>query len=121
MGKPEHYQQYIAEDDILCYKMLQSIADVLSAPYSIYIYKLNEKQEEIQMKPISDIGFPEEVVIHEGYHSYSELCFAKEAISSFPHPKFRLFTAIIPKGSTYFKNDREYVSSNIIIKEEIEL
>ena len=52
------------------------------------------------------------VTIHEGYHSYRSLKVLKEEQKRWDDSLIGI-KMIIPKGTLYYKNDREYVSERL--------
>lgn len=109
-GTPEERKVLIAKRDIVCYK-------ILNKGYSLfheYLYKYNKKNPEIKLIP-EKIAYSYAKRISEGYHSYRRQQYAKEGVGYWE----QLVQFIIPKGSTYYKNEDEYVSSQIIRKKVI--
>lgn len=107
----------IAKEDIECFKIgyktfLSNAEDAFKSQYRLYIYQLNDKQPELQLEPKHDteLGWD---IIHEGYHSYSNLTTA--IVNAFSDQV--VVKCIIPKGATYYYNprDEEYVSTSLIV------
>ena len=84
----------IAKKDIKVYKLLYSD---LTSPWYDFQYELN-KEYEVYFKVELD-HYTYESIISEGLHSFSRQFF----IAYKKEPR-KLFKAIIPKGSTYYKN-----------------
>lgn len=118
----------VAVEDIPCYKVMSTmevrrrkwwefwkkLEDVIYISfYHHYIYHSNEKNPTVQLYPLqfSSSG----VVIYQGYHSYKMKCSAYKGATD----DFVRVQCIIPKGSTYFENSNEYVSSNIIVTDQL--
>ena len=95
-------RQMTAKRDIECYKLFTKSTEALC---SFFTYKINTENTVINLHPIGR-------KIEEGYHSYKNY---NSIDYGWIHDTLR--RCIIPKGSKYYVNDTEYVSSNIIVKE----
>lgn len=110
----------IAEQDICVYKIVRSINDFLcsSAMQNFqYQYKILYTQEEpILVQP----GYRTSYRIEKGFHSYKTYFKAKKAFYKFSECSLYndtiIVECIIPKDSTFYKNEKdEIVSDRIII------
>jgi len=108
IDKEKHPKVKIAKQDIICYKRLVSNNGRLTGVYFDYNYVLGALNYQPLYKMEIAAG-----KIHFGFHSYSN----KKKVHEF----YTSYICIIPKGSEYFYNSRyqEYVSNQIIIKEEL--
>jgi hypothetical protein len=99
----------VAQKDIVCYKILNRR---YSPHYYPFRYKWNKLNERIDLK----ITWGN--MISEGYHSYKKLKVIPgyDNNSQVPSAKFRIYKMIIPKGTLYYENEKEYVSETIILK-----
>lgn len=118
--------EQIAEEDIVCYKLLiecydkKSKSTVFKSIRGTYqlntLYRLRKK-----LKP--DNNILQEFGINKGYHSYDKegAIVAKKHALSFR----KIYKCIIPKGAKYYKgvhNNREYtgyVSTSIKVIEQV--
>lgn len=102
-------RQLTAKKNIECYKAMNLIDENYArSACKNFIYKLKKTNPEIELKPGYDrFGC---LVISKGYHSEKKLQDAQNGWNNRP-----VYLCIIPKGSKYYVNDYEYVSSNIII------
>ena len=107
---PDHKEKKTATEDIVCYKILRT--DLVSIYYN-YQYKIGKlaKSSLLYNSFMVDI-------ITDGLHSYSDLIKAQKRRS---YSTRTIYKAIIPKGAKYYYNphDKEYVSNQLIIQEEI--
>lgn len=115
-----------AEQDIIVYKIVTNLkykryfwhpwdkylASVKSSVrgfiYKVYLYNI-----PIKLAPLRRIY---SFYIEEGYHSYGSL---QKAKCEYPGLSWYIIKCIIPKGSFYYEYGELYVSSNIIITDEI--
>lgn len=106
-----HKEKKIANRDITCYKCLYNS---FRSPYRGKLYKLNKLYKSSIYIDMTICMTP---IITRGLHSYSCKRFAISRMDTWEI----LVKGIIPKGSKYYYNpDRhEYVSNQIIIKEQI--
>jgi hypothetical protein len=106
--------EYIAEEDIMCYKVLDAFNGEYYAPIYNFIYKRRKTYTlkcNIKIYPpsILEYNMPIFAVIQEGFHSLQGfdildiVKYGGNAIAEF----------IIPKGAHYYKNKTEYVSDQI--------
>lgn len=118
-------KRYIAEEDIPCYKMVWDITSRTCKSFHTYFgYEFGElytllNSQSVQsgymidenpdgfLKPQTCTTYGDDIMIDIGFHSYIEQDYRA-------HVK-----CIIPKGSEYYMNDEEYVSNQLIIKEQI--
>lgn len=105
-------EEKVAKEDIICYKMTdQGASDNQFTPmfFNSSFYekdKLNPVIKlEIKRTYNSFTGF----AINDGYHSLID----SEGIEDFGY-KWGIF--VIPTGSLYYENSREYVSNQLIYK-----
>jgi hypothetical protein len=109
----------VATKDIKCYKVFNrsecygnQYGSYVRSYYQSFLYKVGVLYElDGYINPIKNFW---DATIDVGLHSYSTLNKAKEQ----GWREYRvIYECIIPKGSTYYYNDRhcEYVSDQIII------
>lgn len=104
----------IAKKNIVCYKLLSAYQ---VSPYQNFVYRKNQKNDDMQLILRSNI-------INIGYHSYKKFktSYIRSTrdwgISQSGPTRLKVFKFVIPKGAEYYENNREYVSSNIILKNE---
>jgi len=113
---PKHPIAKIAKKDITCYKVLND--NMCPRHYSVYPpYVFGKINPSIRLETHSYLPG----VIELGYHSFSIQRPARRICKAFWRDNPLLVRCIIPKGELYYFNpdDREYVSTNIIIKEEV--
>lgn len=117
-----------ATEDIPCYKIMldrevrkrkwwefwEKPEDITyRSLYRDYIYHSNEENPPVQLYPMRFSS--RSAVIYEGYHSYK----MKYSAYKWTADDFVRVQCIIPKGSTYFESEGEYVSSNIIVTDQL--
>jgi len=131
--------KYIAEEDIVCYKIVRKHGYNSFLSYYTYfkyylniLYTMKDCKYELilehyrQYIPIQHTLDSNEmyiiygdpgIIIYAGYHSYIsyEMCYMNIRFNSY------VVKCIIPKGSTYYMNEDEYVSNQIIIKEWMQI
>ena len=99
----------VAEKDIVCYKIL----DRRTSPHQYWFeYKKNEKTERIRLV-VHQNNAVDTAWINEGYHSYKSFWQYIPKYDNFaqiPRAHFGIYKMVIPKGTTYYENDSEYVS-----------
>lgn len=110
-----------AFNDIECFKMVYRKSDSHCVSYVMgYEYSLGEENERIKIetdkKLYNDVDGTNFLVVRKGYHSYV----SSKDIQ--PCDNCVIVKCIIPAGSQYFMDTyhKQYVSSNIIVKEYIE-
>lgn len=109
----------IVDYPLVVYKVVRYVD--LSICYSLcrnfeYIYK--EEYKQISDLKITQRKYHYEWVINEGFHSYTRNRAIQEYKETVLHSisKFALVECIIPKGSTFYRNENnEIVSDRIII------
>lgn len=124
--------RYTANKDIKCYKVFDK-ADItwdiskqffkkirevksLFQKYLYIPYNINPEINIIRSGYTYDWTLKYAYYIMEGYHSYATLNVAKLYSNQF----FHIIECIIPKGTKYFINEnKEIISSNIIITDEV--
>lgn len=99
----------IAKTDIKCRKYLRK--DNISPCRFLFKYEENIVSEKVEIKkektPESETG----IGIGIGYHSYKDARFAPYWLRANTFVK----TFIIPAGTRYFENKKEYVSETIML------
>lgn len=109
--------KYIAEKDIVCYKIVNLRDKEIISYWFEFPYELNRKYTTQVLQPI--FTKKDNIRIEKGFHSYRTLGIAKDYIY---YDMFNLLPEIIvkcivPKGSEYYINSKEMVSNQIIIVE----
>jgi len=108
VGKDE---KLIANEDIICYKVLKKKWFKYYAPvWTDHRYKRNKLY---YAKFGIKLFKPGKIRIDEGLHSYKNMEDAKTSWGCFEK---HIKKFIIPKGAEYYCNDKEYVSNQIIMK-----
>jgi len=97
-------RSHIAKRDIVCYKLLSRDNQ---APFFSFYYEKNE------ITPKVPLVVKKNKTIDYGYHSFRSLTRIKRK-SKLLYLYIR--TLIIPKGSIYYKNNKEFVSNQIMLK-----
>ena len=97
----------IAESDITCFKGLDRVKDMegnikLISPY---YNKTNWEVGKVKTATIVRVGA---CIIDKGLHSCKTWGIARN------HSRY-IYPAVIPKGSIYWENDKEYLSERLII------
>lgn len=106
-------------------KEVYKILDGTTSPYMNFTYELGRLNTEITLTPITVISKQPSTnisvymtLIHEGYHSYSNIAHAIYMSKKHVIGDIKVCRCIIPRNAYYYENDNgEVVSSNIIIKE----
>lgn len=131
------FKPLVAEEDIICYKVLVEEDNKLFSPMHSHIYELNTPNEHVPIKPIvGEYQHPlvrkvkmKEHKIERGYHSFARYSaaetfyrFMKRTMMTTDNCKPRIVQAIIPKGTTYYEGTdnrksqvRAYASETITI------
>ena len=118
----DHQEIKIAEDNILCYKHFHyNTSTHAVSSFEKFKYTFGELYVQVNLQwPLNNVRekYDKIKVIEEGFHSYSELDAGTNEAITWGEP---LHQCIIPKGSKYFYDPgrKQYVSNQIIIKEEI--
>lgn len=109
-------RKYIAEEDIVCYKVV-NIQDTKIISYWFgFPYELNRKYTTQVLQPMFMKNGT--ILIEEGFHSYRNLTTAKEeSMLSLCDPHI-IVKCIVPKGSEYYISSKSMVSNQIIIIEK---
>lgn len=122
----------IAEEDIICYKILVKRGDTYITPFAemdITNYVVNNKvwndsaPEDIKTQILLDVPPRKYYVIGEGFiHTYKHryVYIADLLKQYFPEDEIVVFKCIIPAGTVYFEgNDDDYCSKSLkFIKNE---
>lgn len=113
----------IAKEDIICYKALKKKTrkgrKFLSTPYKKMEVELDFHYYQEGKNIFDKFSFDQGttcIEINRGLHSYKNWLDAK--FSKLLDSRLIIYKAIIPKGSIYFDNDRNYASDNLIITSE---
>ena len=109
--------KYIAEKDIVCYKIVNLRGNEITSYWFEFPYELNRKYTTQVLQPIP--APYDNIRIEKGFHSYRNLYTAKgdiwlSLIESLPKV---IVKCIVPKGSEHYINSQEMVSNQIIIVE----
>lgn len=113
---PAHSEVKIAEEDIECYKILDSVVinyPIMISPYQKEVYFRKGGSSEYVIKEVKKFGFDETGNIHEGLHTHSTL----ETADNQRGWSERVYKAIIPKGTKYYydPDKKEFVSLKLKI------
>jgi len=105
-------QPLVAKRDITCYKLVFDkggwrTRTGYEAACQRYAYYPGRRTKRVVIKPLIV-----EKNIYEGYHSYRSLKVVKKEQKRWCDDLVPI-KLIIPKGTTYYKNDREYVSERL--------
>jgi len=121
----------IAKEDIVCWKVLNSdFSPIYGFQYVLHTHPylkgvvnsrvIIKKEQDI----FFDFGVPSMYVINEGYHSYKSESIAEGECpmlmfflpaAGFPIGDIKVVMFLIPKGTKYYENQKEYVSETIIM------
>ena len=107
--------KYIAEKDIVCYKIVYLQGKEIISFWYDFIYELNRKYTTQVLQPIP--APYDNIRIEKGFHSYRNLDTAKGDIWLSLMESLTIVKCIVPKGSEYYINNKEMVSNQIIIVE----
>lgn len=127
-------ERLVAKQDIVCYKIFdvnctfykykkflgipyKRILVSAISPYFKFIYEPYKKYNSVELEIIKTKSWIAFFTfrIKEGYHSFVSL----KTVIPFDLEDFYIVKCIIPKNSIYYTNQREYVSSDIIVTDEI--
>lgn len=102
----------VAKRDITCYKLVFGKGEWRTrtgyeAACQRYAYYPGRRTKRVVIKPLIV-----EKNIYEGYHSYRSLKVVKLEKREW-YENLVIIKLIIPKGTLYYKNDREYVSERL--------
>lgn len=105
----------VAKRDITCYKLVFNKGEWgnhngYEAACQEYAYYLGRTTKRVVIKPTERTE--QLPIILKGYHSYRSLKVLKEEQLKW-HSDLIPMKMIIPKGTIYYKNDREYVSERL--------
>ena len=107
--------KYIAEKDIICYKIVYLQGKEIISFWYDFPYELNRKYTTQVLQPIP---MPNgDISIEKGFHSYRNLDTAKGDVWLSLMESLVIIKCIVPKGSEYYINSKEMVSNQIIIVE----
>lgn len=112
-----------ARKDIVVYKVLRKTAlcDYLYSPVRDFRYDLNKLYKVDSLDIHYDCPGSTFIKVERGLHAYSTLKRAKDKFDT-AYPYYRVYQAIIPKGSLYIEGeDEEIVSNQLIVQKEIQL
>lgn len=101
----------IANKNITVYKVLENFNDDMLSPYQSEQYKFGELKSvnKFSSETINLGGRLWMLTINKGIHSYNPK--QLKLLGNIFNLKFHTVAkCVIPKGTPYFKNDREYVS-----------
>ena len=107
--------KYIAEKDIVCYKIVYLQGKKIVSFWYDFPYELNRKYTTQVLQPIP---MPNgDIRIKKGFHSYRNLNTARRDIWLSLMESLVIVKCIVPKDSEYYINSKEMVSNQIIIVE----
>lgn len=106
----------IAEKDIICWKFLDLAWDkvrYVSPYYSNFVWKKGKKCRSKLDKPY--LGYTIYWEIEKGFHSYKSrrIAYLDRRHHIYIYDS-SLHKFIIPAGASYYENDKEYVSNQLI-------
>jgi len=109
-------KQYIANKDIIGYKWTHSYEikrDLFKSFFQDFVYVRGKKAAEVELLPMKKLPYERisASVINKGYHT---LKLKKDISKSLNRRRDNGAIFIIPKGSAYYENDTERVSSSLI-------
>lgn len=107
--------KYIAEKDIVCYKIVYLQGKKIISFWFDFPYELNKKYTTQVLQPI--FTKKGNILIEKGFHSYRNLYTAKGDVWFSLMESLVIVKCIVPKGSEYYINNKEMVSNQIIIVE----
>lgn len=107
--------KYIAEKDIVCYKIVYLQGKKIISFWFDFLYELNRKYTTQVLQPI--FTKKGNICIEKGFHSYRNLDIAKGDVWLSLIESLAIVKCIVPKGSEYYINSKEMVSNQIIIVE----
>ncbi len=107
--------KYIAEKDIVCYKIVYLQGKKIISFWFDFPYELNRKYTTQVLQPIPVPNG--DIRIEKGFHSYRNLYTAKRDVWFSLMESLVIVKCIVPKGSEYYINNKEMVSNQIIIVE----
>lgn len=127
----------VANEDVFVFKMLIDTShrrpNTLLSPICRYFYSIGEDYSILDKIKVKWSTYDKVYFINEGFHSYSTDCYVTkrldgssivenqvgEVIGRYPYIEsynFVIVSCIIPKGTTYYENERgEIVSEQIRI------
>lgn len=114
VGK-EEFKIETAQEDIVCYKVLEKYSGYIISPYCKFLYEIGKEYKTI-IEP-RFIGFCYE--IYKGFHSFLTLEDARDEMESLLCVAFRCFRCVIPKGSKIVYGI--YEAKDVIVSEEIKI
>jgi hypothetical protein len=112
---------YIAEDDIMCYKILFTDNNELRSPYQFFKFERKIRYDNSDEPRISKTEDNKYEISFGYFHAYSNVntaisrCLAIDNDMSCNALLPKVFIAIIPKGSKYYKGEDEDICSDSII------
>lgn len=111
-------RKYIAEKDIVCYKIVNIKGTEIISYWFGFPYELGRKYITQALQPIFIKNG--DIRIKEGFHSYRNLDIAKDYIhcAMFNLLPEIIVKCIVPKNSEYYISSKEMVSNQIIIVEK---
>lgn len=125
----ENAQFKIAKKDMPCYKVLIDNGISLLSPYKKFKYVLGQ-EVRLNSKSVLQVTVDDctgDFGIAVGLHSFYRLKDAQSEAADWGHQNYKVFRAIIPKGSMYFTGEfdctegtfKSYASDAIIITEPV--
>ena len=107
----------IAEKDIICYKIIRSDNTpwYSGTHHCTTPYKINGDNIKVKITPISSPEYESSININKGYHSYITRNGATNNWSYLMNnsKEMKISRFIIPVGTIYYRNRKEYVSETI--------
>lgn len=114
-----------AREDIVCYKVLMNQDNSLYAYYHNFKYEIGKLYRgSLVCSKTHSTSEGLYMNINEGFHSYSDIEYAKSNYREILKPAV-IVKCVIPKGANFFEGEqncgRGYASNQIIIKEIMKL
>ena len=120
------YKEKIAEEDVVCYKVLMIRSDKYVSPYNLkYVWNVSSDNIVTDKYDTPTIDkFSNYYKLRYWFHTFKDLCDAEELCKFMGRGKNKIFKCVIPKGTAYYEGFqnvyREYASKCLRIIEKID-
>ena len=111
----ENFKIETAQEDIVCYKVLEKYSGYIISPYCKFLYEIGKEYKTIIEPRLRESCYE----INKGFHSFLTLEDAKDEMESLHCDAFRCFRCVIPKGSKIVYGT--YLAKDAIVSEEIKI